>query len=302
MPAAAFKRILPDLIAAHGLEFPERNLGAAFDRVRDDLHLAWEAETEAEGSETSMVAELEKVWPALIEKVYEPVKDFAPLLAKLDLTTEPSAMTVDLLGVAGRERDEVCHTQVIASLLNPSRSGDLGVALLRALLKAAGPTPEDWPDDVLRKAIVLAEEQQSVRGRDIRLDVVVRVGEGQNSLLVVIENKVDARDAENQLDGYAEWAAAEAVDERLLVYLTPRGTEPSKLKGKHTWRTMSYSDLAVAWRQVLAQSRSGDPWVETLRLYLATITRHIWGISLKLGLGRAEKLPLLPYLRAATGE
>jgi len=299
MTAAAFKRIRPDLLAAHGLEFPELDLGAAFNRVRGELSVAWGAEMAAEGSDAALVAELEKVWPALIEKAYEPVKDFDPLLAKLDLTTEPSGMTVDLLGIAGRERDEVCHTQVIAGLMTASGSGsdDLRVALLRAFLEAAGVHTDDWTDDVIGKATVTAEEEQTVGKRTIRLDLVVRIGDA----LVVIENKVDARDAENQLDGYANWAKGERAAETLLIYLTPGGVPPSKLKGKQAWRTMSYSDLATAWRRVLARTTSSGPWVETLRLYLATITRHIHRITLKRGLAPSDKLPLLPYLRAATG-
>ena len=273
-----------------------------FGRVRADLHAAWEAETAAGGSEAAMVADLEVVWSALIKAAYEPIKDFDGLLAKVDLSTEPSTMKVDLLGLAGRERDEKCHTRVIASLMTYSHTGNLGVALLRAFLSAAGVATDDWPDEVLAKAEVWAEREQSLRGRSIRPDIIVRLGEGDRSLLVVIENKVDAKDRQKQLDDYAEWAEAQQdFRETERIYLTPTGASPSMLKGKLPWHPMSYARLATAWRKVLAGSGSPGPSSEALRLYLGTITRHVSRMKLGPNLERSEKLRLLDYLRAASG-
>jgi len=252
--AAIFEQLLPDLKEAHDRQFLQEDALEVFNRLREDLHAAWDDEATTKEDEGRIVKELEAVWPALLAAAYEPVKDFDRLLAMINLKTEPAAMDVDLLGVLGRWRDEVSHTQAIAALMNPSRSGDLGVALLRAFVREADRRAEDWSDAALKQARVLPEGTYEILGRAIRPDVVVHIGEGSNSVLVVVENKVDAKDHENQLDDYARWALAQGAGATLFVYLTPSGLPPTHLKRKHDWKSMSYSQLATAWRRVLAHA------------------------------------------------
>jgi hypothetical protein len=61
---------------------------------------------------------------------------------------------------------------------------------------------------------------------------------------------------------------------------------------------LSYGELAVAWRGELDKFGRDDPWGHILRLYLATILRHVlrWTPSSP---DVACRLAMLPYLQIA---
>jgi hypothetical protein len=131
---------------------------------------------------------------------------------------------------------------------------------------------------------------------------LIEVGEGDDRLVVVVENKIDAKDSQGQLDDYASWAHGRSSREPLLIYLTPKGDPATMVRRPSQWVSVSYMSLLVQWRRVLRDEESTPgPWVEVLRLYLATLTKHICKVRPRGGAPLSEQVRMIEYLRAATG-
>jgi hypothetical protein len=293
--------VLPEVRSIHS----DANQAALlpFDHLRADLLTTWNSE----GSiEESVVTALENRWPAITEPVFRKAAAYDELLTKLQARlgeeTDPAALAVHLLGASGASRKEVLHTQILGRLLDPGQAGALGVRLLHALLGLVG---TNISDDDLAKAKVKIEPVYTT-GPDndtLRPDLRITIPRNEETLTVILENKIDTVDHDGQLDGYVECLRKIPEAEKLFVYLTPTGAPPVLAEQKAPWRCLSYREIAIEWRRVLA--RSGDEsggWRDILRLYLGTVVQEIWGVWLPAGEDRGMKARLIPYLRAALGE
>jgi hypothetical protein len=181
---------------------------------------------------------------------------------------------------------------VICTLLQPSQA--LGNELVRALLRLADievdPEAEIEVDEPFYKA---------PGGGFVYPDLRIRVRGSTRDKLILIENKIDDVDRENQLRSYAECAFIQHVkDDVTLLYLTPTGAPPTSDVGPHDWKPISYRNLAIAWRAVLARA-APSPRTEVLRLYLGTIVQEIWRVRLADATSPGARSQLVPYLRAA---
>ncbi|WP_437290969.1 PD-(D/E)XK nuclease family protein [Sorangium sp. So ce406] len=264
----------------------------------------WEQELDRERFN---IAALEAQWEAFIGRAFVGAAKFRDLHARLDLAREPGALSVTLLGPLGKERDERSHTRMLRALLDRSASGALAAKLLRALLGVVrgGGAELEVPAASLAEATIEIDPEWRVgpKPRFVYPDLVISVPLPEKRLVVVIENKIDARDHEGQLDAYREYAEQAFDDsEVMLVYLTPRGDEPDAADRAEPWKLMSYRELAVAWRRVLARETETSAWTEMLRLYLATILQGVLGERILVPPSRAVQARLLPYLEAALGE
>jgi hypothetical protein len=290
----AFGRVRPDVLAAHEASLTEHR-SERFARLRDDVLQAWE--DEVVGREVALTAGFEPVLQRLADLARVGVNRFEEWRLAVEASKrDPSLLGVDLLGVMGRERDETAHTQVLASLIDRA---PFSSRLLDRLGAAAGQSKIDTSKG---KPSVLAEHGVRAGEADRRLDLLIEVGGEDDRLVVVVENKIDAKDSEGQLDDYASWARSRSSQEPLLVYLTPRGDPPTMAQQAGVWVPVSYMRLLEEWRRVLRdEERTPGPWVEVLRLYLATLARHICGVRLRPGASLSEQVRMIEYLRAATG-
>ena len=263
-----------------------------FAGLRGDL---WATVT---SDEHVLVDDLEMRWEALRKAASPDADQYDALRAKLDEKREPALLCVDLLGLLGRARKEVLHTQALGAFLDPRRAGQLGADLLAAFLAVCdvGRVPGR---DVLESAIISVEPADSDSGT--RPDIAIDMGD----LAVIIENKIDTVDREGQLSGYAEAARRRRPGCRLrFVYLTPLGEVPEH-DGAGEWFSLGYLLLAVRWRRILYdwEARAADDWwVEALRGYLATLVRHVCPVCLTASPGEVGKSRAVPYLKSAVGE
>jgi hypothetical protein len=180
----------------------------------------------------------------------------------------------DLLTILGRQRDELFHSRMLAWLLSPTGRHGLGDRFLRAFLAAA------WPGESLADGGTVQIELErpgagtsTVTGESLeaRADLVIRL----ESVVIVIENKLDAGEQESQCERlYWSWAG-EPTDVRWL-FLTPNGRPPATAtsdEARAAWRPLSYSKVRRALLAVL-DATVGSPF-ETGRSsafqYLATL-------------------------------
>lgn len=165
---------------------------ALFASMRDDLELAYAHEFNS-GNEGPMVEALESRGQ-ILKAAFKAAEDYTNLIEEpgTDGKTDLADLPVDLLGVAGREDDEVAHTQVIANLIRPRESGDANArSLLGALHRAAG---VEIDDNDIGAALVRAEARQEVASDVIVPDILIDITTPDGRHLIVLENKIGTQD------------------------------------------------------------------------------------------------------------
>jgi len=284
---------------------------ARFARLRDEVVATWKLRSESE-----LVESLEQRWEAVAGASFRNAASYAHLVARLQRAREPALIPVGLLDLLLSARRETLHTRAIGAFLDPVRASELGASLLQAFVERLR---EQMPRDVtsgarFREAQVTIEPEYVVRGRRGRgnraryptpdLRVVVPRSDADAPLVIIVENKIDDTDRENQLASYAQCTRDVHGSDVVLVYLTPTGASPTQADVEGDWIPFSYQDLAIAWRAVLRSCDAGnayEPWLEALRAYLSTVVRHICGLRVEGLTGRAGQSRIVPYLEAAVG-
>lgn len=116
------------------------------------------------------------------------------------------------------ERSELPHSRFLACLLDPQGIHDQKDLFLRAFL-------EDVLQEQIERLVNLtkskvATELSTEYGN---LDIVITLSDKQ---IIVIENKVDAGEGEDQLKRYQSWLNKQPGGPHRLVFLTPDGRAP----------------------------------------------------------------------------
>lgn len=294
--AQVFDRIRADLVA---LAATRISLEDRFARMRDDLLKVQTRSAQRAAFCASADAFFERAFAA---------PDYAVLSKKVDRPMDPAQLDTSLLGSLNRSRRETLHTQALAGLLDPQRCKH-GEMLLTALLNqireglTEGIAPK-WTTVRVECAIDLPGRGRTKHPRPDLLFELRSAEAVAPSGVLIIENKVDARDHEGQLDDYAEAAKLRYPQAELqFVYLTLRGSAPTR-DIDSSWQTLSYETLALLFRRQLAildQCEGvGHGWCDILRLYLATIVQDLllWPIFDQQS--RSARWRALRYLQAAT--
>ncbi|MBD8239798.1 PD-(D/E)XK nuclease family protein [Pseudomonas fluorescens] len=139
----------------------------------------------------------------------------------------------NLFSVLRSSSDEVrLHSRFLAFLLDPKASHNQGTALLNLLLKRVGIQNFDS-----KSAIVEVEYKN--------IDILVRNPSNQ---AVIIENKVYARDRDEQLWDYHQQMLGEGYRDIWTTYLTLDGAEPSEQSKKSLPVILiSYEAEIISW-------------------------------------------------------
>ncbi len=124
-----------------------------------------------------------------------------------------------------QRRETKLHSRFLAELLDPRGSHSQGAQFLTAFLdlgeKSGLRRPPERPKDLVWE---ITTEEVTKWGR---LDIVVRCS--RVKFVMVIENKVDAREGAEQLFRYHDWLQKYQATFRNLVFLTPDGRTPETI-------------------------------------------------------------------------
>jgi hypothetical protein len=161
------------------------------------------------------------------------LKNFRRYLVRTPGEARPGFNLFRLLGIDRREVKT--HSAMLRELLDPLGVHGQGDLFLRPILehlwKAAGiaDAPDEDHDDawVIEAEVAFNDEQFELFGRMDLVMTNTRLG-----INIVIENKIDAHDQEDQLLRYSRWQNLLPAAKRkpaILVYLTPDGREPTNL-------------------------------------------------------------------------
>lgn len=180
----------------------------------------------------------------------------------------------NIFSVIGVQRKEVrLHSAFIAELLNPQGSHGLGdsflVAFLENTLGKKNYSIETKTANVVVEYVIGPISEDGKRGG--RIDILLT--DKQNNA-IIIENKIDASDQENQLLRYYNYAK----DKKLsydLIYLTKEGNKASdySTNGENVdYRCLSYRDNIITWLENCKQIADKFPLIrETIHQYIINL-------------------------------
>lgn len=185
----------------------------------------------------------------------------------------------EVLGISRKET--ITHSPFLAELLNPKGCHGCESAFLKVFLEIV--LHKSFTAEELGKAKVSTEKSIGNKNEDAteggRLDIQITIG----TSLIIIENKIDAKDEENQLLRYRNYALSLAKNKRItdyqLLYLTLSGNEASEystggqLKAGD-YKTISYSHDILSWLESCKAMSIDKPLVrETLTQYITIIKK-----------------------------
>ena len=187
-------------------------------------------------------------------------------------TIHRSLSPFNLFEAVGAIRAELRHSNFLAYLLSPSRPHGLGARPLLAVLRsvlARLPAPER-PIRMLELMAGQLDDAIVYRERD-SIDILIELP--ALNLVVAIENKIGAEAGDGQLDRYNQYLkSAFPNHRRLLIFLTPDGTQPDH----DSYIAYDYGDL-VNTLEALADAPESVPDATLLILhhYVDMVRRHI---------------------------
>jgi hypothetical protein len=178
----------------------------------------------------------------------------------------------NLFEAVGAVRSELRHSDFLGFLLDPSANHGLSDFLLKELLKDVVLSSET--SDVSPIAVDIADLRDAEVRREWRsIDLLVLCP--AESLVLVIENKVDAVERPGQTSDYRALVETEFSDysSYVFVFLSPgRVTAEDE-----SWSSYSYSEVVTVLDRVLAMRGSvmGPDVVTTITHYTTMLRRHI---------------------------
>jgi hypothetical protein len=199
-------------------------------------------------------------------------REFGPLYERLTTRRRQFAERFNVFSALRVERRELAHSAFLAYLLDPVAHHDQGARMLKSFLAHLNIGVGSATD--LERAKVVSEHAVGELGR---LDITISF---PNGVIVAIENKVDAREQEQQVARYQEWLATERRlphGSHTLIFLTPDGRRPSNESATAgiEVRCCSYQDIA---RWLLAMT--------DLPARLATVVKMYADVCVQIGSGR----------------
>lgn len=133
---------------------------------------------------------------------------------------------------------EIRHSNILAWLLDPEASHGLNKQFLINLIELIDSNfAQKWQPDDIGPILVLREY--------MNLDILII--SITNKIILCIENKVHAKERNNQLDDYRKLLEENFTEEysKLYVYLSKDGSLPTT-DSSEEWKNVSYSDIMDA--------------------------------------------------------
>ena len=172
-----------------------------------------------------------------METLFNQVKSITRKYAEIDSLTGSNFNLFKILDITS---DEVrLHTMLLADLLNPNGSHGQGGIFLEHFVKELGVKNFDVETASVHPEMSIGGKTETTGGR---IDLFIKDAKGCS---ITIENKIYAKDQENQLLRYYNYSSQN------LFYLNLLGTDPSKqsigtLKSED-YTIISYKEHIISW-------------------------------------------------------
>lgn len=187
----------------------------------------------------------------------------------------------NIFSIVGIELKEICHSAIIADLLNPKGIHGSGEIFLRAFCELIERNEYNFFKDKifsLNNVVVKTEEYKGYKteNKGGRVDIALHFTTNNKERFdIIIENKIYAKDGENQLLRYKNSTDVELLP---IIYLTLDGHKPEKIsignRDDVSYICMSYRDDILVWLNECIVLSSRFPLVrETIIQYENLIKR-----------------------------
>ncbi len=184
----------------------------------------------------------------------------------------------NLFEVLGVSKAEIRHSRVIAWLLDPNGSHDLGDTYLRVFLREAIVSASEIGIDVPNLADIYSRDLSAAAVFRERHNIDILVLDEANGYVCPIENKIESGEHSNQLSRYLSIVKRTYPDlSPLPVFLTPGGGRPAQRTDAERYAPLGYECVADLISQLLENQVEGaSPSVmDFLRQYELTIRRQV---------------------------
>lgn len=184
----------------------------------------------------------------------------------------------NIFSVCKLRYDELKHSSIIAEILNPQGAHGQGKDYLLLFLDIIKKKVNDRSFRINIEDVrayndeIMVETECSVQ--EGRVDIVVKHG---HVPFLIIENKLYAKDQEEQLNRYNKYAIRYSKEYE-IVYLSLDGKEASEYSANGIdYIKMSYSQDIVQWLEMCIKAHEISPIVEILKQYKSYIEQITYG-------------------------
>jgi len=140
-------------------------------------------------------------------------------------------------------KTEIRHSNVLAWLLDPNESHNIGDKALKLFLEII-PTPSGVDLTSLINGSSKIDSVDVIREWE-HIDLSILIKSGSRRFLIIIENKIKTKDSYKQLEKYRNRVENKFKEDykKILIYLTPEGDEPKDKNELRYWNLLSYGQI-----------------------------------------------------------
>jgi thiamine phosphate synthase YjbQ (UPF0047 family) len=153
---------------------------------------------------------------------------------------------------------EIKHSNVLAWLLDPNESHNIGNKALKLFLEII-PTPSDVDLTSLSNGSSKINSAYVFREWE-NIDLSILIKSGSKRFLIIIENKIKTKDSHKQLKKYRNRVENKYKEDfkKIFIYLTPEGEEPKDKNELQDWNLLSYRQIVSGVLNKVTLVAKGD--------------------------------------------
>lgn len=184
---------------------------------------------------------------------------------------------VNIFEILGITSAEIRHSRILAWLLDPRESHNLGDKFFKKILMKV--IDNNLFFETIKPAeIILKDFSKAEVYRESKSNIDVLYINKEHRINLVIENKTFTSDHDNQLRKYRRFIENSYADYRnIYIYLTPNGDEPidADAEEKRFWRLLSYQDISDIVEELYVDEIDNEKVSYILKEYNDNIRRNI---------------------------
>ncbi|MCC6404546.1 MAG: PD-(D/E)XK nuclease family protein [Fimbriimonadaceae bacterium] len=177
----------------------------------------------------------------------------------------------NIFEAAGLTDQETKHSRFLGFLLDPHNPHGLGTKFLTRILQAAAKSAPETGSGVTALDLELMDMSDAAVACETD-NIDIEVQSPANKFVVVIENKIKARQHSDQLDKYHRRTKVKFPGWRVLFVLLSKAGQEQDRDGRYL--TLSYDTVAEITRSV-AESAMGPEVALAMKHYEKLLRRHV---------------------------
>ncbi|MBO4439578.1 MAG: PD-(D/E)XK nuclease family protein [Spirochaetaceae bacterium] len=192
---------------------------------------------------------------------------------KSDAVLDATGGRFNIFKILDVNQYETIHSKIIASFLNPKGTHGMKSRFLELFIQEC--ELESFCFNC-ENATVITEASAPTEWTNGRIDILIK----SNSKMIIIENKLLAKDQPQQLKRYDEWAKKNSFQYKIL-YLTKDEHEASNQSGDGVeYKTISYPREITNWLEKCCLESAKYPLVRETIVQYKNLIEHYTGGSM----------------------